>query len=148
MFTGKMDSLIGRNSRKEIAESHKRPGTARPFIVQPTLGRATLEIFLQATEDPIELSQSSRDALIFFEPCDFFCFARSGVSHQNATWSRLAPRRLPDFDRTSRKRKTIQTFFFPKSIPRLQVNTRDGIITRVLNDVLFALGDSRHFNVA
>src|SRR5215217_371278 len=138
MFAGEMNPAIARFTRQQAAQTNKGPCSARPLILHPAFRRAAFEVFIEAFEDSFQLLQRCINALAFFKAGDSLRFARPRISHQDTSWSRLTPGRLPDLNCTFRKRKTVQALVFPKTIPGLEVDARDRIVASVFNNVLFA----------
>lgn|SRR5215213_2599465 len=133
MFPREVDSPFSRRSSKKVTQPYKRPRAARPFVFKPALCRTVFEVFPKAIKDRIKLFQRGSDAFAFFQIRDSFRFTGPGVSHQDPASRGLTPRRLPDLDGATRECKPIKSPLFPEAFFRLQVNTRDRIVTGVFD---------------
>ena len=113
MFAGKMNSSFRLAEQHKVSQTGEGPGAARPFIFNPALRRAFLEILSQPGKQRTQLIECGSDAIGIFHGRDPFGLSGSIVSHDDAAPPRLVPGRLPNLHRVFSDRKTIQTLLFP-----------------------------------
>ena len=116
MFAREVNAAVGSDGGGEFTEAYKGPRAARPLVFRPALRIAAFEVAPHTGKDAVKLLRRRLDPLFLFQIRDTLGFARSRLGHQDSTWSRLTPRRLPNLNRTSREHESVKSLFFPESI--------------------------------